>query len=128
MAVESAKILAMVIRNNYALARLELRNNNLGDEGAKQLAKGLRANASLVHLDLGCNNIHQEGIKAISDSLISHPTLNSLDLSNVEGCNRNRVGPKGAYFLSVMLIKNKILSMLNLADTTLGNDGVNYIA
>ena len=78
----------------------------MGDDGARILARGIKANASLIHLDLGCNNIHFAGIKAISESLYNHPTMTSLNLSNVEGCNRNRIGAKGAYYLSVMLMKN----------------------
>ena len=61
LGVESAKVIAQVVRGNDAFAVLDLRKNNLGNEGCRALAKGLRANLSIVHLDVGTNEITAEG-------------------------------------------------------------------
>ena len=62
-------MLAGIIKNNDAFARLDIRKNQIGNEGLKRLIKGLRCNKSIVHLDLGSNDLTSEGCIAFFNML-----------------------------------------------------------
>ena len=47
--------MAEALKVNAALQKLDLRANNISDEGAKALAEGLKVNTALKQLGLGEN-------------------------------------------------------------------------
>ena len=60
------------------MSSLNLRANNIGDEGVKQLSNVL--NSQLSSLDLGANNIGDEGVKQLSNVLVNNNKLRWLYL------------------------------------------------
>ena len=85
-------------------------------------------NHSLVHLDIGSNDITYEGANLLFNSLEKHPTLSSLTLANHDRLHRNRIGSKACYELKSFIEKNKIISMLNISDNGITNEGLRIIA
>ena len=60
---------------------LNLRNNNIGNEGIKYLSSSLENNKTITVLNLGYNkNIGAEGIKYLSSSLEKNNTITELNL------------------------------------------------
>lgn len=55
-------------------------------------------------------------------------TLSSLTLANHDRLHRNRMGFKACEALNELLKKNKILSMINISDNAISNDGLKIIS
>ena len=68
------------MKSKTALQTLDLRYNNIGDEGARATADGVKSNTALQTLDLYGNRIGDEGAKAIADALKSNTVLRTLSL------------------------------------------------
>ena len=64
---DGAKAIADLIMYNDSLSELDLRGNNLGNDGAIFLSRGLKAhqNPKLKELDLGYNEIKDDGACAL---------------------------------------------------------------
>lgn len=120
----SAKIIASVLRKVTDLSCLDLRKNILGNEGIKELCKGLECNTSVSHIDLGSNDVTSSGVNHLFNKLINHPSITSINLANADGLHRNRIGSNGCKSLNKLLKENKILSMINIADNSIGNEGL----
>ncbi len=53
-----------------------------------------------------------------------HPALTSLVLSNCEGMHRNKLGARSCGAIAKCLEVNKVLTMLDVSDNSLGWEGV----
>ena len=107
---------------------MDLGKNNLGNSGLNALLRGLKSNCSLIHLDIGSNDITYEGAVKLFKCLETHGTLSSLVLANHDRLHRNRMGFKACEALRELLMKNKILSMINISDNGITNDGLKIIS
>lgn len=116
-----------MITGDY-FSHLDLGKNNLGNQGLTNLLRGLKSNCSLIHLDLGSNDITYEGAIALFQALHKHLTLTSLTLANHDRLHRNRMGYKACEALGDLLKKNKVLSMINIADNGISNEGLKVIS
>lgn len=127
------------------LRTLNLRFNNIGDEGMHQLCKLLVNNPHLKSLDLVCNNI-STGVKYLCDIFSVLKNLETLNLGD------NKIGDNIKYFdnsvplnsmKKLRLYKNSINSLtefsnclksmtrllvLDLAYNKISNDGLNSVA
>lgn len=56
-----------------------------------------------------------------------HQYLTSFSLANVDGLHRNRVGTAGCKGLNKLLKNNKIISMIDISDNAIGNEGIRYM-
>ena len=82
---KGAASFADALRFNETLTHLDLRGNNLADEGTVALAESLKVvNDCLKKLDLGYNEIKDDGAFALSRALKSNPegSVTSLLLNN----------------------------------------------
>ncbi|CAF4417020.1 unnamed protein product, partial [Adineta steineri] len=52
------------------LTKLELHENQIGDEGAQYLGEALQNNTTLTKLDLSYNRIRAEGAKNLGKALV----------------------------------------------------------
>jgi Ran GTPase-activating protein (RanGAP) involved in mRNA processing and transport len=111
----------------HEVVGLDLRKNKVGNAGILELAKGLQKNRTLVHLDLGSNDITQEGAEGFFDKIKCHKSLYSLNLANSDGLHRNRMGITGWKALNKVLKSGGVLAMLDIADNSIGNDGIKYL-
>ncbi|WP_353273599.1 leucine-rich repeat domain-containing protein [Wolbachia endosymbiont (group A) of Agelastica alni] len=93
------------------LTSLDLRDNNIGDEGAKELANGNLTN--LTSLDLSFNRIGDKGAKELANGNLTN--LTSLDLTG------NNIGDEGAKELANGNLTN--LTSLGLSLNRIGNKG-----
>eukprot|EP01103_Thecamoeba_quadrilineata_P016006 TRINITY_DN5227_c0_g1_i1.p1 TRINITY_DN5227_c0_g1~~TRINITY_DN5227_c0_g1_i1.p1 ORF type:complete len:599 (+),score=47.59 TRINITY_DN5227_c0_g1_i1:28-1824(+) len=100
------------------LKALNLRNNKMGPKGASSLSRLLPKLTNLTSLNIGVNKIKDEGILSICDILYKLSSLEVLDLSQTE------MGPKGAASLSYLLPQLSNLTSLNIGDNTLRDEGV----
>ena len=57
------------------MTSLDLRGNEIEDEGAKALAEALLMNKSVTDFNLDGNYVGDEGAKALAEALIENDTL-----------------------------------------------------
>ncbi|XP_071399254.1 leucine-rich repeat-containing protein 34 [Centroberyx affinis] len=111
--------LSLSLRNNRTVTGLDVRYNNITDEGAGHLADLLQEeNSALLSLDLMGNDIQTEGAEALAKSLQCNSVLLSLRLTG------NKIGNWGAMQLASMLQVNNTLQDLDLADCDLATQSV----
>uniref|UniRef100_A0A8C4MQE7 NLR family pyrin domain containing 13 n=1 Tax=Equus asinus asinus TaxID=83772 RepID=A0A8C4MQE7_EQUAS len=147
----SCRYLSEALLRNKSLTHLNLRKNNLGDEGVKVLCKALshpdcnlrnldlsdcsfttescgelanvlKHNHNVKILDIGNNDVQDDGVKRLCKVLKhSNCALNTLGL---EKCN---LTPACCQPLSSVLRSCKSLVNLNLLGNDFGPDGVNTL-
>ena len=101
------------------LDRLDVSNNQLGDEGTTQLTRAIlvRATVHLVDLRLSSNSIGSGGIETIMNKLLQH-NLISLSLDN------NTIGDQGCQLVAASLQSMQSLARLNLGFNHIGCRGI----
>ena len=112
--------------NKYCKLRgINLRGNNITDEGVKHLAEALTDNnCKLINVDLAFNNITHEGVKHLAEALTNNNCkLNRLDLTG------NNITGEGVKHLAEALTNNNCkLNRLNLASSKITDEGVKQLA
>ncbi|XP_071998950.1 leucine-rich repeat-containing protein 34 isoform X1 [Engystomops pustulosus] len=103
-----------VLKHNSFITDLDLRFNNLTNNGAVHIAKFLQDNCSLFHVNLMGNDIETEGAEHIAKALHRNDSLRSLRMTG------NKIGNKGGMFFAAMLQINTSLEELDLGDCDLG--------
>jgi CheY-like chemotaxis protein/Leucine-rich repeat (LRR) protein len=104
------------------LDRLDMSNNNLGDDGTTRLTRAIskRSQIHFVDLKLSSNNIGAGGVETIMNKLLQH-NLVSLSL------DKNAIGDQGCQLVAASLQTMKALSRLNLSFNQIGSRGVNSL-
>ncbi|XP_029935785.1 leucine-rich repeat-containing protein 34 [Myripristis murdjan] len=110
--------LSKTLQGSRRVTGLDVRYNNITDEGAAHLAHLLQENSTLCSLDLMGNDIQTEGAEALAKSLQRNSALLSLRLTG------NKIGNRGAMHLASMLQINNTLQELDLADCDLATQSV----
>ena len=118
-----AKVFANILAN-FDICTLDLRKNMIGNNGIKKLCKGIAQSKTLIHVDLGSNDITADGANYFFESILNNQYLTSFSLANVDGLHRNRIGVAGWKGLSTLLKTNKIISMIDISDNSIGNEGI----
>lgn len=106
------------------LDRLDMSNNNLGDDGTAKLTKALDSKRSQVHLvdlKLSSNGIGPNGIEIIMNKLLHKNDLLSLSL------DKNAIGDQGCQLVAASLQSMRSLSRLNLSFNQIGSRGINSL-
>jgi hypothetical protein len=116
----------MVQREGGGLTRLILSQNCLREAGVALLLPALRAAASLVHLNVSSCGLNGFAIGQLAEVLAGHPALYSLDLSSQHSSLANYLNDPGLDKIC-LLLKNRILQVLNLAATRLHDEGLGKI-
>lgn len=102
------------------LDRLDMSNNNLGDEGTTQLTRAIlkrSETSSLVDLKISSNGIGPVGVETLMNKLLQH-NLVSLSL------DKNGIGDQGCQLVAASLQSMPSLSRLNLAFNQIGSRGI----
>ena len=107
---------------NTALATLDLSNNNIGDAGAAALGEALKDNNALAMLNLYYNDIGDAGATAIGEALKVNAALATLDIEY------NRIMDTGAAAIGAALEANSVLTTLDLGGNKIGDSGATAIA
>ncbi|KAL1495116.1 hypothetical protein AB1Y20_016983 [Prymnesium parvum] len=101
---------------------LDLRENNIRDEGAAHIAEALKTTATLTSLNLGENEIGAEGAAHIAEALKTNATLTSLNLRG------NDIGAEGAAHIAEALKTNATLTSLDLNENGIGSEALQQAA
>ena len=123
---EGVKHLAEALTNNNSkLNSLDLAGYNMTDEGVKHLAEALtNNNCKLNRLDLANNNITDEGVKHLAKAL----TNNNCKLNSLD-LARNNITDEGVKHLAEVLTNNNCkLNSLDLAGYNMTDEGVKHLA
>jgi hypothetical protein len=124
-AEDEAKAVASVIASGAApkLRKLELSEDDIGDEGTRALAKALPSAMALKELDLNTCGIGDNGVRALAGVLPSLTAIKDLDLSEYY-----RIGNEGVLALAKALPSLTALKKLNLGDNKIGDEGARALA
>ncbi|XP_069831337.1 leucine-rich repeat-containing protein 34 isoform X2 [Dendropsophus ebraccatus] len=106
--------ISRVLKQNNFITSLDLRFNNLTNNGAVYIANCLKDGSSLFHLNLMGNDIETDGAEQIAKGLHRNDTLKSLRMTG------NKIGNMGGMFFAAMLQINSTLEELDLGDCDLG--------
>ncbi|EWS76533.1 kinase domain protein (macronuclear) [Tetrahymena thermophila SB210] len=102
---------------------IDLRKNNIGDEGAKDLGTGIAQcnNITTLTLNLRKNNIGAQGAKDLGTGIAQCNNITTLTLELQE----NNIGAQGAKDLGtgIAQCKNIITLTLNLYQNKIGDEG-----
>lgn len=101
------------------LDRLDLSNNELGNDGTAKLTRAIskRSKVHLVDLRLSANNIGAGGVETIMNKLLQHKLISlSLDM--------NSFGDQGCQLVAASLQSMHQLARLNLSFNEIGCRGV----
>ena len=125
--ISTARALGEIMKTSTYFAYLDLSKNLLKDFGAVRLAQCLLSSITIVHFDISSNEISPEGARDVFKTLNGHLSLASVDISSHEGLHRNRLGSIGSEAVGVFLKSSMVLSVLNLAGTCIGPEGIEFI-
>jgi Ran GTPase-activating protein (RanGAP) involved in mRNA processing and transport len=115
---DGAKSLAEALgRKDNLMKELDLRENQIGDDGVAALAQALTIKQGLLTLDLRENQIGNKGAQSIANALSNQCTLTDLNLSD------NQIGNDGARSLAHSLALNSHLKRLLLYANLIGDSG-----
>ena len=116
---------------NTTLEHVDLSHCSIGPVGEQHLAQALCVNTSVKTLNLRDNDLRDEGAKALAEMLggngaESSGTVNTtLEHVNLSGCS---IGPVGAQHLAQALCVNTSVKTLNLRDNDLRDEGAKALA
>ena len=106
-----------------ALDRLDMSNNQLGDDGTTQLTRAIlqrSKDVDFVDLKLSSNSIGSGGVESMMNRLLQH-NLVSLSL------DKNSIGDQGCQLVAASLNTMRSLSRLNLGFNQIGSRGINSL-
>uniref|UniRef100_A0A7S1FQS7 Response regulatory domain-containing protein n=2 Tax=Corethron hystrix TaxID=216773 RepID=A0A7S1FQS7_9STRA len=104
------------------LDRLDISNNNLGNDGIAEITRLIskRMKKSFVDLRLSSNNIEAAGVETLMNKLLQHNLL-SLCLDN------NTIGDRGCQLIAASLPSMHSLLKLSLSFNSIGSRGINAL-
>ena len=103
------------------IAYINLSKNKLTDKGLALICRALLPSLNLVSLDLSSTDLSPGGSEEVLDLLSKHKSLHSLNLSSHQCLYRNKIGSCESL---IKLAQSQTLTYLNLAGTSLGNEGL----
>jgi len=118
----TAIALAVALKHDGTLEKLDLSYTDVADAGLKELAKAMKVNGILTELDLSFTKVADASMDDFAEMLQENKCLVYLNLS---GTN---VSDFGAKKLASALELNRDLKKLNLSQTKVGDDGAKALA
>ena len=124
--LDSIKVLFLEHKFPRNLLYLNFSRNNIGCDGAATLAIGLRSNCLLQKLNLSLNKIGKIGIEALAREFLSKSVENTALLELY--LSRNNIGDDGAKALAIGLQNNTTQLKLHLSNNKIGDNGAREFA
>jgi len=116
------QLCALLLDPSLRLLRLDLRHNNLGNEGCSTLVEAITSNSTLTRIDLSANGITSAAASAIAVMLAKNENVTRLDLRH------NDLGDAGAATLASALKGRCNLQHLDLSANSIGHKGAESLA
>lgn len=116
LGASAAKAIALVLRDNITLEKLNLQGNWIMPEGGMAMARMLEENDYITELVLSDNKLGSEGAKCLCKMLSVNAGLRKLDLSG------NNFDDRDAVTFAEALENTKYLKDLSLARNQFGSD------
>ena len=91
----SSKAIANNSINCNLISRINLSNNNIGDDGLKYISNFIKKSISIISLDISSNNISHEGSNHLFESIANHQSLVEINISNNNHIRKNHLRSKG---------------------------------
>ncbi|XP_071162438.1 leucine-rich repeat-containing protein 74A-like [Mytilus edulis] len=104
-----AKAIALPLRSNRKIEKVNIEGNWIESQGAIYLAQMLANNIYLTELHLAENKIGNDGAKAISEMLLKNDMIHTVDLSG------NDIDDNGAEVICSTLMKNTTIKHVYLS-------------
>lgn len=114
---EGTAMVAGIIPTKPTLQHLDLRYDDVRDEGARSLSDALAKNTSIKFLYLEGNNITNVGCEALASALLENSSIEELYLG------ANDIGPEGAASLAKVITSNTTLNKLYIDGNQIGPQG-----
>ncbi|GAB1609227.1 uncharacterized protein LOC115226851 [Argonauta hians] len=114
-------LLSIPLQKNTTLTVLDIRLNNIGNEGATMVGNALEQNSTLTHLNLSSTGMNGTGCKRICDALKHNKALEELDFSFVE------ISDEGCVHIAEMLRQNEALKKLRLRSSSITWSGCKFL-
>jgi NLR family CARD domain-containing protein 3 len=97
---------------------IDLRYNEITDEGANALSELISKSPRLLGLNLQGNKIKSEGAQCLAEALKECTNLQYLNL------NQNKIKTNGAMMVTELLFTHDKLLSLNLGNNKIDHDGI----
>ena len=114
--------MAKMLRNKVKMSKLNLNNNQIGDEGLQAISEGLQNNETLRVITIADGGISKLSITAFSKTLKNKKFLTKVLL------DFNKIGIEGAKILADGLKENETLTNLHLSHCLILEEGAHHIA
>ncbi|CAG5122911.1 unnamed protein product, partial [Candidula unifasciata] len=106
---EGSRFICRLLEENDSITNLALNDNKIGSDGGLYVAKMIQVNTGLRRLDLSGNALDDKCAEALALALESNKNLRELNLSH------NNFTEVGAYFIGRSIGANENLDILNLS-------------
>jgi len=106
-------VLYKTLDGNFYVRSLDLRYNNITDEGCEDIGSLISCNKFLEEINLMCNDFGADGAGHLAKALFNNTTLKVLRL------NGNKIGNKGGMAFAQALQINTTLKSLDIGDADL---------
>ena len=121
---EGASYIGKMLCSNNIVEHLYLWHNPIGDTGASFISNAVRETTSLKTLNMCDCGITSQGAEELSRALAQNSSLEKLDIGQNGG-----VGDEGVRHIAEALEHNKQLNLaLNLRNNNIHEEGASYIA
>lgn len=121
--VQGVAPLLIALRGNLRLKTLNLRKNQLRNEGAKAVAEFLQdVGCATEDLDLSSNMIEESGGVAVAASLTANKSVRTINLSD------NGLGDEFVAALAGTMAENNTLEVIVLENNRITNNGAKSLA
>ena len=102
------KAIVPTLKTNTFVTELDLRDNNIEEEGTRLLAKALSDNLFIKHLDISMNNMNNSGFEELLESLTINKSVQHLNMS------QTGLKDKHAGMISELIKENCVIKMFFL--------------
>lgn len=118
----------LMLKETCYVSSLDLRQNQLKNEGIEVLARAVRRTNSLVHLDVRSTAFSKEGADQLFKALARNQTLTCLRIGCIRGMHRNFLSSKALEHLVPYLRNTVQLTFIDLRGAGIGNEAFRVLA
>jgi hypothetical protein len=126
LGMKSAKVLAKIFFEDFDVLKIDLRNNQFGDEGIKAIAKAVPFWKTVIDFRIGSTDADEEGLWSMFKNLEKNQSVSSLSLANTQNY-KLKISPGAWDFFVNLMEMNKTISILNLSSNYISVQNSEFI-